>query len=34
MQNHNFTCCFVWVSNLASHTKGRTQIGGVSELGV
>jgi hypothetical protein len=25
----NFTCCFLWVLSLVSHTKGRTQIEGV-----
>jgi hypothetical protein len=24
IQNYNFECCFVWVSNLVSHTKERT----------
>jgi hypothetical protein len=32
-QNVYFTCCFVFVSNLASCVKGRTQIEGVSKQG-
>jgi hypothetical protein len=29
----NSFCCFVWVWNLISNTKGRTQIEGVCEQG-
>jgi len=32
-KNNNFTCCFVCVRNLVSHTKGRTQLEGVWEQG-
>ena len=31
IQNCNFTCCFVWVWNLVSHTEGKTQAKGVWE---
>jgi hypothetical protein len=30
---YNFTCCLIWVSDLVSHIKGRTQLGGVWEQG-
>jgi hypothetical protein len=29
IQDYNFTCCSVWVSNLVSHNKGIAQIEGV-----
>jgi hypothetical protein len=31
MQNCSFTCCFVWVWNLVSHTEGGTKAEGVRE---
>lgn len=33
MQNYNFTWCFVWMLNLDSHIKTRTQIVGLPEQG-
>jgi hypothetical protein len=32
-KNYNFTSCSVWVQNVASHAKGRTQTGSVWEQG-